>query len=199
MRDQVYNVIREYEGFKPNAYMVDGEDFYTIGYGNTTNPDGSPIRADQVVTREEADVMMRNKTDQIYNKLMSDENFANLPIGARSALTSFSYNTGPNWINHPEFGTINRALRQRSVPALKDSIGLYVNPGSSVEAGLRRRRKYGEAPLFDMGEPAVVATHFSWHEAKAQEAKTRATKFKTGVYGGLPVAHPPEPLDRLWH
>ena len=188
LRDQVYDVIREYEGFRPNAYMVKGEDFYTIGYGNTTNPDGSPIRADQVVTREEADVMMRNKTDQIYKKLMLDENFASLPIGARSALTSFSYNTGPNWINHPEFGTINRALRQRSVPALKDSIHLYVNPGSSVEAGLRRRRKYGEAPLFDMGEPAVEGG-YTISPGLRQRAKERVQKRipsvdTSGVYGG---------------
>ena len=189
LRDEVYNVIREYEGFEPNAYMVDGEDFYTIGYGNTTNPDGSPIRSDQVVTRDEADVMMRNKTDQIYRKLMKDPDFASLPIGARSGLTSFSYNTGPNWIDHPEFGTINRALKQRSVPALKDSINLYVNPGTSVEKGLRRRRSEGEAPLFDITAPPVPSNppvgSFSISpglQKKAEEAKTRVNKFKTGRY-----------------
>ena len=150
LRTKVHGLLRQFEGFEPAAYQVSGEDFYTIGYGNTQNPDGSPIRAGQTVTRDEADRMMRDKTDAIYNHLVQDEDFASLSDGARSALTSFSYNTGENWIGAPGFETMTKHLRNRDEAGLRDAMMLYTNPGTSVHEGLVRRRK-AEQPLFDLG------------------------------------------------
>ena len=140
LRARMLDIIREYEGFRPDAYKVKGENFYTIGYGNTYNEDGSRIRPDQRVTREQADGMMQRKADEYYKKLMTIPAFAALPEATRRSLGSFSYNTGPNWYGNPDFTTLTSAVDSGDTKRIGDAIGLYINPGSEVEEGLRRRR-----------------------------------------------------------
>ena len=185
LRERMYDLIRDFEGFEPNAYMVDGEDFYTIGYGNTYNPDGSPIGANQTVTREQADGLMRHEADSYYKKLMGIPAFASLPEPTRRSLGSFSYNTGPDWYGHQDFQTLTRAVDSGDTKQIGEAIQLYVNPGTSVTEGLKRRR-VAERDLMNYTPPVPkVPTKpdegmITISPANRQQAKTRTKKFKTG-------------------
>jgi lysozyme len=58
----------------------------------------------------------------------------------RGALLSFAYNLGAGFYNSSNFNTISRNLREKNWKAIPDTLKLYRNPGSNVEAGLLRRR-----------------------------------------------------------
>ena len=59
----------------------------------------------------------------------------------RSALTSFGFNLGAHFYGNPGFNTISACLREHAWNEIPGTFMLYVNPGSSFEAGLRRRRE----------------------------------------------------------
>jgi GH24 family phage-related lysozyme (muramidase) len=60
--------------------------------------------------------------------------------GQRATLLSFSFNTG--WLYGAEgFNTLNFCIKQQNWDRVPEAIALYVNPGTSTESGLRRRRK----------------------------------------------------------
>jgi lysozyme len=59
----------------------------------------------------------------------------------RGALLSFAYNLGARFYNSSNFNTISRNLREKNWAAIPKTLEMYRNPGSSVEAGLLRRRK----------------------------------------------------------
>ena len=66
--------------------------------------------------------------------------------GKRGALLSFAYNLGAGFYGSNDFNTITKRLRDKEWDLVPDALYLYRNPGSSVEAGLARRRKSeGEA------------------------------------------------------
>ena len=86
--------------------------------------------------------MLRQEIDRIAAKLagtvphwkaMNDEQ--------RSALVSFAYNLGPDFVGLAGFETITRCLRDRDWAAVPAAMELYRNPGTNVEAGLLRRRR----------------------------------------------------------
>ena len=58
----------------------------------------------------------------------------------RGALLSFSYNLGAHFYGSAGFSTISRVLREKEWNKVPDALYLYRNPGTSVEAGLTRRR-----------------------------------------------------------
>jgi GH24 family phage-related lysozyme (muramidase) len=58
----------------------------------------------------------------------------------RATLLSFSFNSG--WLYGAEgFNTLNKCIEQQNWDGVPPAIALYVNPGTSTESGLRRRRK----------------------------------------------------------
>ena len=59
----------------------------------------------------------------------------------QGALLSFAYNLGANFYGSSGFNTISKNLREKDWKAIPKTLELYRNPGSSVEAGLLRRRK----------------------------------------------------------
>ena len=59
----------------------------------------------------------------------------------QAALISFAYNLGPGFYKGNNFDTITRALESKDWDKVPQALSLYVSPGTSVEAGLRRRRE----------------------------------------------------------
>lgn len=59
----------------------------------------------------------------------------------QGALLSFAYNLGAHFYGSFGFGTISKNLREKEWNQIPDTLTLYRNPGSNVEAGLLRRRK----------------------------------------------------------
>ena len=136
-------LIAEFEGFRPTVYD-DGVGVATIGYGSTFYLDGRSVTwNDGPITEPQARKMMEQiaekdfwnvlKTTIPYWEEMSD--------GQRGALLSFSYNLGAHFYGSPGFNTISACLTDRAWAEVPNAFRLYVNPGSAVEAGLRRRRE----------------------------------------------------------
>ena len=115
---------------------------YTIGYGSTKDIDGSPFELGDKITREKAEILLNQQLK--YNYLATLEK--TIPFwdamndNQHGALLSFAYNLGANFYGSPDFSTISRVLREKEWNKVPDALYLYRNPGTSVEAGLSRRR-----------------------------------------------------------
>jgi hypothetical protein len=73
----------------------------------------------------------------------------------QSALVSFAYNLGAGFYGANGFETISARLREKDWAKVPDALLLYRNPGTNVEAGLKRRREAeGGLWLQGLGLPA---------------------------------------------
>lgn len=59
----------------------------------------------------------------------------------RGSLLCFAYNLGADFYGSPYFNTITRVLKNKEWNKVPDTLYLYREPGTDVEAGLARRRK----------------------------------------------------------
>jgi hypothetical protein len=69
----------------------------------------------------------------------------------QSALISFAYNLGSGFYGSAGFETISKRLKEKDWAAVPEAMLLYRNPGTSVEAGLLRRRQ-AEGRLWGLPE-----------------------------------------------
>ena len=143
------DIIAEFEGFVPTVYD-DGVGVATIGYGSTFYLDGKRAAwGDPAITEPEARKMMEAICEKDFWNVIKNTipYWEEMNDNQRSALCSFSYNLGSHFYGSPGFNTISACLRDHAWNEVPDALGLYVNPGSPVEAGLRRRRA-AEAKLW---------------------------------------------------
>ena len=136
------DIIAEFEGFVPTVYD-DGMNVPTIGYGSTFYLDGRKVAwGDPAITEPQARQMMEAICEKDFWYVIESTipYWEEMSDGQRSALCSFSYNLGAHFYGSPGFNTISACLRDHAWNEVPDALGLYVNPGSPVEAGLRRRR-----------------------------------------------------------
>ncbi|MBD2138209.1 peptidoglycan-binding protein [Anabaena sp. FACHB-1237] len=144
------NLIKEFEGFFENAYTdpLTGNKPITIGWGSTRKKDGSEWKLGDKITRDEAQELLITQLENNYlPPLEKIPVWPELNINQRGALLSFAYNLGANFYGAANFQTITRVLRDKKWDEIEAAFLKYVNPGSRVEAGLRRRR-LAEAKLF---------------------------------------------------
>ena len=133
-------LIKQFEGCYLKAYN-DGVGVCTIGWGTTRYPDGRSISYGDVITQAQADQYLANEVQYTYDTLAKTIPYWNeMNANQRGALTSFAYNLGAHFYNAGGFGTISRALTDKAWDKVPGALFLYRNPGSSVEAGLKRRR-----------------------------------------------------------
>jgi GH24 family phage-related lysozyme (muramidase) len=136
-------LICEFEGFRPTVYD-DGVGVATIGYGSTFYDDGRSVCwNDSAITEPQARRMMEQIAEKdFWNVLRTTIPYwEEMTDGQRGALLSFGYNLGAHFFGSPGFNTISAVLRDRAWDEVPNAFRLYVNPGSAVEAGLRRRRE----------------------------------------------------------
>ena len=141
-------LIKEFEGCAkrlPNGNIQaypdpgTGGDPWTIGWG-TTRIHGKPVEPGLVITQAEADSELMGQVGQFQTHLSTSiPGWGQLKANQKAALVSFAWNVGA-FYGDSGFGTITRALRDKAYENVASALMLYVNPGSSVEAGLRRRR-----------------------------------------------------------
>lgn len=114
----------------------------TIGWGTTRKINGSPFYFGDRITRIEADALLEHQLVNDYLSVLErtipywDE----MNDNQRGALLSFSYNLGARFYGSSGFNTITRVLKYKEWNKVPDALYLYRNPGTSVEAGLSRRR-----------------------------------------------------------
>lgn len=113
---------------------------WTIGWGNT-RMDGKPVQPGQTITQVKADQMFYEEVLSVRSKLAKTiPGWENLKKHQQEALTSFAYNCGEDFYGAEGFDTITKVLREGRLNDVPAAINLYVDPGTSVEKGLRNRR-----------------------------------------------------------
>jgi len=125
---------------------------WTIGWGSTRYPDGRPVGPNDAISREVADsIFVANLQASYWQPLVGRiPHWGAMNAEMRSALCSFAYNLGADFYGSGGFTTISACLAERRWRDLPAALLLYVNPGSAVEVGLRRRRQ-AEADLWMAG------------------------------------------------
>ncbi|MEO0455109.1 MAG: peptidoglycan-binding protein [Cyanobacteria bacterium P01_A01_bin.114] len=144
-------LIKQFEGSHLKAYPdpLSGGKPYTIGWGSTRRKNGSPFKLGEVITQAEADDLLMHQVEtQFLPALERIPVWPELNENQRGALLSFAYNLGAGFYGASGFSTVSRVLRERRWHQIESALLLYRNPGSNVEAGLRRRRQ-AEADLFN--------------------------------------------------
>lgn len=152
-------LIREFEGCRLQAYPDPGTggDPWTIGWGSTRHPDGTPVKRGDRISQVVADQMLAAEVEQkcIPALAKSIPGWADMSQRQQAALISFAWNCGWGFYGAPGFETLSRRLRDRDWSRVPEAMALYVNPGSNVEAGLRRRRA-AEGLLWVSGAQAAA-------------------------------------------
>jgi GH24 family phage-related lysozyme (muramidase) len=137
-------LIKEFEGLSLSAYPdpLTGGKPYTIGYGSTKNLDGTPFKLGDKITKEQAEALLISSIEKNFLPSLEKIPYWNeMSSNKRSCLISFSYNLGSNFYGSGDFNTITKCLKEKRWKDVPAAMMLYVNPGSNVEVGLRRRRK----------------------------------------------------------
>ena len=156
--DLAVPLIQEFEGCRLTAYPDPGTggEPWTIGWGSTVYVNGRSVKEGDTITQEQADqlLMIRVRRDalQVGRVIPTWEK---MNAHQQAALLSFTYNVGPNWYGGSGFDTITARVMDAQFDRVPEALLLYVNPGSSVETGLRRRRE-AEGMLWGQGEPRLT-------------------------------------------
>jgi GH24 family phage-related lysozyme (muramidase) len=136
-------LIKDFEGCHLDAYPdpLSGGAPWTIGYGTTRYGDGRPVERGHKLNMVEADMLLRLEVDRIAEKLRATVPYwGEMADNQKCALVSFAYNLGSGFYGAKGFETISKRLREKDWAGVPDALLLYRNPGSNVEAGLKRRR-----------------------------------------------------------
>jgi len=136
-------LIKEFEGCHLKAYPdpLTGGLPITIGWGSTRDFDHTPFKRDRVITQEYADRLLEHDIlNRFLPKLSKIPYWSEMNEKQKGALLSFSYNLGADFYGSSGFNTISRKLRERDWKSIPVTLEMYRNPGTKVEAGLRRRR-----------------------------------------------------------
>jgi GH24 family phage-related lysozyme (muramidase) len=142
------SLIKEFEGCHLTAYKCPAG-VWTIGWGTTAG-----IKQGDTITQEQADQLLTHEIDRIVERLRAVPHWNEMAPNQQSALISFAYNLGAGFYGAKGFETISARLRNKDWTRVPEAMLLYRNPGSSFEAGLRRRR-IAEGNLWAKGLPQV--------------------------------------------
>lgn len=150
---KIMDYIKSKEGCRLTAYHLDGETYWTIGYGHY----GSDVKQGQTITQARADELFAQDL-KAYENAVNEYNTKyklNLSQNKFDALVSFTYNCGTGWIGTSwriaQYTRNNYKYSDGSpVPDLEiaDAFGVISNGGL---AGLVIRRME-EAKIFLYGD-----------------------------------------------
>lgn len=157
--DSAIKLIKDFEGCHLSAYPdpLHGWDVATIGYGTTRYKDGRKVQRGDQITVVDAIQLLQNEVNNIANKLRTSiPHWNEMKETQQCALISFAYNLGSGFYNADGFETITAKLSSKKWNEVPSAMLLYRNPGSNVEAGLRRRRE-AEGRLWSQGLSQPVA------------------------------------------
>ncbi|MBW4598983.1 MAG: lysozyme [Calothrix sp. FI2-JRJ7] len=143
-------LIKQFEGCYLEAYPdpLTGAEPITIGWGLTKKRDGSKWKLGDKITRREADdLLIFQLTSDYLPQLQKIPVWNELNINQQGALLSFCFNLGASFYFTGNFDSMRKMLDEKAWDRAKNVFVLYRNPGTRVEAGLRRRR-LAEAELF---------------------------------------------------
>jgi GH24 family phage-related lysozyme (muramidase) len=134
-------LIREFEGCHLTAYKCPAG-VWTVGWGNVRHANGTPVKEGDKLTQAQADqLLVRTVEQEVVPALAKIPHWGSMNANQQGALISFAFNLGWNFYGAKGFETITARLRDKDWARVPEALLLYRNPGSSFEAGLRRRRE----------------------------------------------------------
>lgn len=136
-------LIKEFEGCHLKAYYdpLTGGLPITIGWGSTRRKDGTRFMIGNTITQEEADDLLYYQLRREFLPSLKKIPYWNeMNENQQGTLLSFAYNLGARFYASSGFNTITRVLENKEWDKVPDALYLYRNPGTKVEAGLKRRR-----------------------------------------------------------
>ena len=192
-------LIKEFEGYAKKradgtaeayADAIHGWKVATIGYGTTRYPNDQKVKQGDVITRAQAEEYLLKELEHTYKKALEKiPTWAQMNANQRAALYSFAYNLGANFYKGSEFESITRVCdspnRWSDKAWIEEQFVKYRNPGSSAEAGLRKRR-LAEAGLFC--QPSAVQPNKSSDQLLAQFAQNNLSLVPDLVAENIPLA-----------
>ena len=96
----------------------------------------------RVITQKYADTLLEfDLKNRFLPSLSKIPYWGEMNENQRGALLCFAYNVGAGFYGGSNFTTITKVLKNKEWSKVPATLELYRNPGSSVEAGLLRRRK----------------------------------------------------------
>ena len=127
------DLIKKYEGLSLKAYKCPAG-VWTVGYGVTVYPDGTPVKSGDVVTKEKAEALL---LDYVINKILPNIKALNLTDNQEAALCSLIYNIG--------WGAFSKSKCYKAIKT-KDWATVFANwdwikGGGKVLNGLIKRRE----------------------------------------------------------
>ena len=138
------NLIKEFEGFRTSPYKC-AAGVWTIGFGSTYYPDGALVwPTDKPISKEKATEYLDHHIDNAVVPVLESSipTWGLMNGNQKAAIISFAYNLGAHFYGNEGFNTITKTLsKKENWDDVPSAMMLYVNPGSTFEAGLRRRRK----------------------------------------------------------
>jgi hypothetical protein len=121
--------------------------------------------------------------------------WAALSAHQQAALLSFSYNVGRNWYGGEGFATITARVRDGLLEQVDEAMKLYINPGTPVEAGLKRRREAegrlwngkGSAAMSPSRAPSKLPPHLSLTRTKRKDERGLELLTLRRIRDGIPM------------
>lgn len=141
--EECYSIIKRHEGLRLHAYRCPA-DVPTIGYGATFYPDGRKVQMGDVITKEEADTILKYHVKMFAKSV---ERAVTSPINQHQfdALVSFSFNVGIGALRSSTL--LKRVNVNPNTPNIRDEFMRWVRAGGKVLGGMKIRRKE-EANLY---------------------------------------------------
>ena len=121
--DNCIELIKKYESFREEAYLLKGEKNWTIGYGHS----GVDVKKGQTITEEEAYRLLIAEVEGIKDYILKQGFEFNQ--NELDSMISFAYNCG--------LGNFNRLTKGRTKSEIAEHIEAYNNKGMK---GLIKRR-----------------------------------------------------------
>lgn len=192
-------LLKEFEGCHLKAYKCPAGT-WTIGWGNTRHIDGAPVTAGDTISQAVADdLLLATVEHHILPSLRLVPHWDAMAPEQQGALICFAFNLGWKFYGAKGFETISRVLKDREWDEVPAALLLYRNPGSSFEAGLKRRRE-AEGRLWSQGlvaaasatEPVdegpglfkMMALQNTWLKKRPGQAVELGELEKVGVHKG---------------
>lgn len=153
----IIEYIKSKEGLRLEAYKLEGEDNWTIGYGHS-GPDVK--QGDKLENKEAADKLFAEdlkKYEAAVNGYIDKYNLS-FNQGQFDAIVSLTYNCGTNWVNNN--WRIAKYLKNnfkdsngKAIPdqEIADAFGVICSGGTGIMEGLIKRR-IDEAKMFLYGD-----------------------------------------------
>lgn len=134
----MYELLKEYEGFRPVAYKCPAGQ-WTIGYGSTTYTDGGQVQPGDTITKEEAEELV-----DWYCKHKITYPKGDFSASQKEALCSLIYNIGQANFNR---STLKKMIEAENWPEAERQWLRWTRANGKVLLGLVKRRE-AECKLF---------------------------------------------------